>query len=157
MGNIKQDYCNVAVIIPCHNEGDTIYQVVNEFKNSLPQSRIYVYDNCSIDDTQEKAMHAGAIVRSENRKGKGNVVRRMFSEVDADYYILVDGDLTYDPVVASKMLEHLIEEKLDMLNIARIGEKSSYRKGHRFGNYLLTKTVKIIFLALKVRKKKPQS
>ena len=139
------NFQNVAVIIPCHNEGGTIYQVVNGFKNALPEAPIYVYDNCSTDDTQEKARDAGAIVRVEDRKGKGNVVRRMFSDVDADFYILVDGDLTYDPVVAPKMLVRLIKDKLDMLNIARIGEKGSYRKGHRLGNFLLTKTVKIIF------------
>ena len=139
------NFQNVAVIIPCHNEGGTIYQVVNGFKNALPEAPIYVYDNCSTDDTLEKARDAGAIVRFENRKGKGNVVRRMFSDVDADFYILVDGDLTYDPDVAPMMLERLIKGKLDMLNIARIGAKGSYRKGHRLGNFLLTKTVKIIF------------
>ena len=139
------NYKNVAVIIPCHNEGDTIYQVVNGFKNALPEAPIYVYDNCSTDDTLEKARDAGAIVRVEDRKGKGNVVRRMFSDVDADFYILVDGDLTYDQNVAPMMLDRLIKNKLDMLNIARNGEKGSYRKGHRFGNFLLTKTVSIIF------------
>ena len=139
------DYRNVAVIIPCFNEGEAISQVVHGFKNALPEAPIYVYDNCSTDDTQEKARDAGAIVRVEYRKGKGNVVRRLFSDVDADFYILVDGDSTYDPVVAPKMLERLIEDKLDMLNIARIGVKGSYRKGHRLGNYLLTKTVRIIF------------
>ena len=139
------NFQNVAVIIPCHNEGGTIFQVVNGFKNSLPEAPIYVYDNCSTDDTLEKARDAGAIVRFENRKGKGNVVRRMFSDVDADFYILVDGDLTYDPDVAHMMLERLIKDKLDMLNIARIGAKGSYRKGHRLGNFLLTKTVRMIF------------
>ena len=137
------DYRNVAVIIPCFNESEAISQVVHGFKNALPEAPIYVYDNCSTDDTLEKARDAGAIVRFENRKGKGNVVRRMFSDVDADFYILVDGDLTYDPVVAPRMLERLIKDKLDMLNIARIGAKGSYRKGHRLGNFLLTKTVKI--------------
>ena len=130
------DYRTVAVIIPCFNEGEAIYQVVHGFKNALPEAHIYVYDNCSTDDTQEKARDAGAIVRVEYRKGKGNVVRRMFSDVDAYFYILVDGDLTYDPDVAPMMLERLIKDKLDMLNIARIGPKESYRKGHRLGNFL---------------------
>ena len=101
------DYRNVAVIIPCFNEGEAISQVVHGFKNALPEAPIYDYDNCSTDDTQEKARDAGAIVRVEYRKGKGNVVRRLFSDVDADFYILVDGDFTYDPVVAPKMLERL--------------------------------------------------
>ena len=84
------DYANLAVLIPCHNEGETISKVVSGFKDALPGAPIYVYDNCSTDDTQEKARDAGAIVRLEYRKGKGNVVRRLFSDVDADFYILVD-------------------------------------------------------------------
>lgn len=138
-------YNKIAVLIPCHNEGKTVSQVVTGFKNVLPEADIYVYDNCSTDDTQIKARDAGAIVRTENKKGKGNVVRTMFSDVDAEFYILVDGDLTYDPVVAPKMIEHLFSEKLDMLNIGRIGGKESYRTGHRFGNFILTKTVQVIF------------
>ena len=139
------DYADVAVLIPCHNEGETIGEVVRCFKSNLPGASIYVYDNCSVDDTQEKAKNSGAIIGVENKQGKGNVVRKMFSDVDAEVYILVDGDLTYDPLVAPEMVERLIKEKLDMLNIARIGGRESYRKGHLLGNYLLTQTVKIIF------------
>jgi glycosyltransferase involved in cell wall biosynthesis len=139
------NYSNVAVLIPCHNEAETIRQVVSGFKGSLPQASVYVYDNCSTDDTKSVAENAGAIVKTEERIGKGNVVRRMFSDIDADYYIIVDGDLTYDPIVAPKMLSCLINDNLDMLNIARIGSKDSYRSGHRLGNFLLTKTVQVIF------------
>ena len=138
-------YTNVAVIIPCYNEAKSIGQVVTGFKDSLPGSVVYVYDNCSTDDTQKNAANAGAVVRTESNKGKGNVVRRMFSDVEADYYIMVDGDLTYDSAVAPKMIERLINDKLDMLNIARDGGKEAYRSGHKFGNLLLTKAVKIIF------------
>ena len=139
------DYKNVAVLIPCHNEAETISQVVAEFVSILPKASVYVYDNCSSDDTQSCAKKAGAIVRTENNKGKGNVVRRMFADIEADFYILVDGDLTYDSKVAPEMLNYLIEEDIDMLNIARIGNKESYRAGHRLGNFLLTKTVQFIF------------
>ena len=139
------EYKNVAVLIPCHNEADTISQVVSGFKNTLPNALIYVYDNCSTDDTQSVAKNAGAIVRTESKKGKGNVVRRMFADIEADFYILVDGDLTYDANVAPQMLKCLVEEKIDMLNISRIGDKESYRAGHVFGNLLLTKTVQFIF------------
>jgi glycosyltransferase involved in cell wall biosynthesis len=139
------DYKNVAVIIPCHNEAASISQVVAGFKNALPKACIYVYDNCSTDTTQDIAKKAGAIIGVEKKKGKGNVVRRMFADVEADIYLLVDGDLTYDPTVAPEMIDFLIENKLDMLNISRLGDKDSYRSGHRLGNYLLTTTVKKIF------------
>jgi len=139
------NYKNVAVLIPCHNEEEAISQVVSGFKDSLPDALVYVYDNCSTDETQSVAKKAGAIVRAEPKKGKGNVVRRMFADIEADIYILVDGDLTYDANVAPQMLKCLIEENLDMLNIARIGDNESYRTGHIFGNFLLTKTVQLIF------------
>ena len=139
------DYKNVAVIIPCHNEATSISQVVAGFKNALPNACIYVYDNCSTDKTQDIAKEAGAIIGVENKKGKGNVVRRMFADVEADIYLLVDGDLTYDPTVAPEMIDFLIDNKLDMLNVSRTGGKDSYRSGHRLGNYLLTTTVKKIF------------
>ena len=139
------DYSNVAVLIPCRDEAETISQVVDGFKAVLPNASIYVYDNCSTDDTQKIAEKAGAIVRNEDRIGKGNVVRRMFADVEADFYFLVDGDSTYDSTIAPQMLKCLIDENLDMLSIARLGEKDSYRSGHRLGNFLLTKTVKVIF------------
>lgn len=141
----KRDNPSVAIIIPCYNEGKTINSVVSGFRDVLPDSEVYVYDNCSTDDTYEQAKNAGAIVRRENKQGKGNVVRTMFADIDAEYYVLVDGDLTYDSDVAPEMIKYLAENKLDMLNIARKGGKEAYRKGHKLGNFLLTKTVKIIF------------
>jgi glycosyltransferase involved in cell wall biosynthesis len=138
-------YENVSVIIPCHNEEAAIARVVTEFKEYLPKAKIYVYDNQSTDQTQQEAKKSGAIVRYEQKKGKGNVVRRMFSDVDSDIYLLVDGDLTYDASVAPEMINYLVDNGLDMLNISRKGLEGSYRNGHRFGNYLLTKSAKIIF------------
>ena len=135
----------IAILIPCYNEESTIHKVVTEFRAILPKAIIYVYDNASTDNTALVARDAGAMVYQEPKKGKGNVTRRMFADVEADFYFLVDGDLTYDSVVAPKMLERLIDENLDMLSIARLGEKDSYRSGHRLGNFLLTKTVKVIF------------
>ena len=111
----------------------------------MPDAIVYVYDNCSTDNTQEQAKNAGAIVRIEKRQGKGNVIRTMFADVNADYYVLVDGDLTYDPKVAPEMIKHLIDNNLDMLNISRDGVAGAYRRGHKIGNFLLTKTVEVIF------------
>ena len=139
------DYKNIAILIPCHNEAETVKQVVTDFISEFQSSLVYVYDNCSTDNTQQIARDAGAIVRIENSKGKGNVVRRMFADVEADFYILVDGDHTYDSKVAPEMLKKLIDQDIDMLNIARIGNDHSYRAGHRLGNIMLTKTVKFIF------------
>lgn len=139
------EYSNIAILIPCYNEADTVSQVVTDFRNVFPKASVYVYDNCSTDETQKIAKDAGAIVKSEKNKGKGNVVRRMFADIEADFYILVDGDHTYDSKVAQKMLNQLIQEDIDMLNIARIGNDKSYRAGHRFGNFILTKAVQLIF------------
>jgi glycosyltransferase involved in cell wall biosynthesis len=141
----KEIGCGVAIIIPCYNEGETIHKVVSGFKEALPDAIVYVYDNCSTDNTQEQAKNAGAIVRIEKRQGKGNVIRTMFADVNADYYVLVDGDLTYDPKVAPEMIKHLIDNNLDMLNISRDGVAGAYRRGHKIGNFLLTKTVEVIF------------
>ena len=129
----------VAVLIPCHNEGACIASVVSDFKKSLPDAMVFVYDNNSTDDTFSEAQNAGAIVRSEPLQGKGNVVRRMFSDIDADIYILVDGDNTYDAASAPAMIEKFIDEHLDMLNGARVSDaEQAYRPGHRFGNAMLT-------------------
>lgn len=129
----------VAVLIPCHNEGACIASVVSDFKKSLPDAMVFVYDNNSTDDTVSEAQNAGAIVRSEPLQGKGNVVRRMFSDIDADIYILVDGDNTYDAASAPAMIEKFIDEHLDMLNGARVSDaEHAYRPGHRFGNAMLT-------------------
>ncbi len=132
----------IAVLIPCYNEEAAIAQVVRDFRRALPQAKIYVYDNNSKDRTIEAAMKAGAIVRREPLQGKGNVVRRMFADIEADVYVLVDGDATYDAASAPKMVQLLLDERLDMVNGARITNiEEAYRPGHRFGNWLLTSLV----------------
>lgn len=135
-----------AVLIPAYNEEAAIAQTVKEFKQALPHARIYVYDNNSKDRTTEVARAAGAIVRTERLQGKGNVVRRMFADIEADIYVLVDGDATYDAASAPAMIQLLLNEKLDMVNGARITQiEKAYRPGHRFGNWLLTSMVAWIF------------
>ncbi|HTC51221.1 MAG TPA: glycosyltransferase [Steroidobacteraceae bacterium] len=136
----------VAVLIPCHNEAATIAKVVSDFRRYLPDAQIYVYDNASTDDTLRVAQASGAIVRAEPLKGKGNVVRRMFADVDADIYLMVDGDGTYDAAAAPQLLGHLTGHGLDMVNCARVpAEDGVYRSGHRFGNRLLTGMVARVF------------
>jgi glycosyltransferase involved in cell wall biosynthesis len=136
----------VAVLIPCYNEAITIGGVVADFQSALPGARIYVYDNNSSDDTVEHARAAGATVRIERRQGKGYVVCRMFADVEADAYVLVDGDGTYDAADASTMIALLLDQQLDMVTGTRIETaKESYRRGHRFGNRLLTGLVRAIF------------
>lgn len=135
-----------AVLIPCYNEEAAVGKVVRAFRETLPQSKIYVYDNNSRDKTIEVAREAGATVRSEPLQGKGNVVRRMFADIEADVYVLVDGDATYDAAVAPQMIQTLLENNLDMVNGARVTAiKEAYRPGHRFGNWLLTGIVRWIF------------
>lgn len=137
---------SVAVLIPCLNEQAAIGQVVRDFRAALPEATIYVYDNASTDRTVEVARAAGAVVRIEPLRGKGNVVRRMFADVEADAYILVDGDDTYAATAAPAALEKLLAEQLDMVNVARVTEiQAAYRPGHRFGNALLTGVVARIF------------
>lgn len=137
---------SVAVIIPCYNEEITIARVVADFRQALPDATIYVYDNNSQDKTRELAASAGAVVRNEARQGKGNVVRRMFADVDADIYVLVDGDDTYDAASAPMLVEKLLREGLDMVNGRRLGGSAeAYRRGHRFGNVMLTSLVQFVF------------
>jgi glycosyltransferase involved in cell wall biosynthesis len=126
----------VAVLVPCRNEAPTVARVVAEFRAALPGCRVYVYDNDSTDGTGDLARKAGACVRCEARPGKGGVVRRMFAEVDADIYFLVDGDATYDAGSAPAMLARMTDEGLDMLTAVRDeGDRAgAYRRGHRFGN-----------------------
>lgn len=129
----------VAVLIPCFNEQAAVGQVVAAFREALPHAAIFVYDNNSSDDTAEVARAAGARVRQQPRQGKGNVVRRMFADIDADIYVLVDGDATYDPPSARLMIARLIDERLDMVVAARVDhEQAAYRPGHRFGNRVLS-------------------
>ena len=129
----------VAVLLPCYNEEAAIAATIAGFRAALPGAVIYVYDNNSRDRTREVAAKAGAIVRTERQQGKGNVVRRMFADVDADVYIMADGDLTYDPKAAPAMVDMLLDEQLDMVVGTRKHEqKDAYRGGHVLGNRLFT-------------------
>jgi glycosyltransferase involved in cell wall biosynthesis len=137
---------DVAVILPCYNEASTIAQVVADFRQYLPNARIYVFDNNSTDGTSEVARAAGAQVRRVALQGKGNVIRRMFADVDADVYVMVDGDNTYDASVASQLIETLVNEGLDMVVGCRVSdEAAAYRAGHRLGNVMLTGFAASIF------------
>ena len=140
----------IAVLIPCYNEEVAIGQVVRDFAGALPDARIFVYDNNSKDRTREVAVLAGAVVRTETLQGKGHVVRRMFSDIEADAYVLVDGDGTYDAAAAPEMVRRLLAEQLDMVNAQRIemegeGPVGAYRRGHRTGNRVLTGLVRCVF------------
>ena len=136
----------VVVLVPCFNEEAAIGQVVNDFRAALPHATVYVYDNNSTDRTAEVARAAGALVRRERHQGKGNVVRRMFSDVDADVYVLVDGDATYHAPSAPTMIDLLVEERLDMVVAARAHtDDAAYRRGHVTGNRLLTSFVDMVF------------
>lgn len=136
----------VAVLIPCLNEAAAIGKVIADFRAALPAARIFIYDNGSTDRTVEIAQAAGAIVREESLRGKGNVMRRMFADVEADIYVLVDGDDTYDAQSAPALVEHLIRNNLDMVNGARAeSSQAAYRAGHRLGNRLLTGLVAWFF------------
>ena len=136
----------VAVLVPCFNEAAAIHQVVTDFKAALPQATVYVYDNNSTDDTIAVANAAGAVVRTEKMRGKGNVVRRMYADIEADVYVLVDGDDTYEAEAAGPMVERLWTEQLDMINGQRITDiAAAYRAGHKLGNVVLTGIVRKIF------------
>ena len=132
-----RDSLRIAVLIPCHNEERTIGQVVVAYRRELPKANIYVYDNASTDGTARAAAAAGAIVRREPRIGKGHVVRRMFADVEADVYLIVDGDGTYDSTVARELVGALLNERADMVIGTRCpspGDTAAYRKGHKTGN-----------------------
>src|SRR6187397_813198 len=136
----------VAVLVPCFNEEAAIAQVVRDFRDALPHAAIYVYDNNSTDRTAEVARSAGAHVRREAHQGKGNVVRRMFADVDADIYVLVDGDATYDAPSVRRMIGRLIDGQLDMVVGTRVDHgKVAYRTGHRAGNRILSGFVAWVF------------
>lgn len=137
----------VAIILPCHNEEIAISKTVSDFKRELPGSVVYVFDNNSSDRTSEVAHSAGARVVQVSLMGKGNVVRRMFADVDADIYLMADGDSTYDAGSATKLISKLIDENLDMVVGCRVdqGESKNYRRGHRLGNRMLTDSVQRIF------------
>lgn len=143
---ISEHQTRIAVLVPCYNEEHAITKVVHDFRAAFPQATIYVYDNNSRDRTVELAAAAGAIVRREPLQGKGFVVRRMFSDIEADAYVLVDGDDTYDASVGPRMVSLLMDQQLDMVVGRRISdEEAAYRAGHRFGNALFTGTVAHLF------------
>jgi glycosyltransferase involved in cell wall biosynthesis len=136
----------IAVLIPCYNEAVAIPKVVADFRAALPHALIYVYDNNSTDDTVSVARAAGAIVRTETQQGKGHVVRRMFADVEADLYVLADGDDTYEAAAAPEMIRVLVDNQLDMVNGVRVTQvEAAYRHGHKFGNKVLTGMVRAIF------------
>src|ERR1700761_3118219 len=136
----------IAVLVPCFNEEAAVATVVADFRNALPSAKIFVYDNNSSDRTAEIARAAGAEVRSERRQGKGHVVRRMFADIDADIYVLVDGDATYDAPSAPGMIARLVNDHLDMVVGSRLDqEQAAYRRGHRTGNWLLTSFLSSVF------------
>lgn len=136
----------IAVLLPCYNEEAAIAQTVAGFRAALPTATIYVYDNNSSDRTGEVAAAAGAVVRIERMQGKGNVVRRMFADIDADVYVMADGDATYDAVAAPALVARLIDDQLDMVVGARKSEvEAAYRRGHRFGNAMLTGMLTEVF------------
>jgi len=148
----------IAVLVPCFNEEAAVATVIRDFRKALPQARILVYDNNSSDRTVAVAREAGAEVRSERRQGKGHVVRRMFADVDADIYVLVDGDATYDAASAPRMIEMLLSDHLDMVVGFRVDQaeaayrpgqvdqaEAAYRPGHRTGNWMLTSFLSSVF------------
>jgi glycosyltransferase involved in cell wall biosynthesis len=136
----------VAVLLPCYNEEAAIGQTVAAFLAALPSATVYVYDNNSRDRTREVAAAAGAVVRTERMQGKGHVVRRMFADVEADIYVMADGDATYDAAAAPELVQRLLGEQLDMVVGARRSEiEEAYRRGHRIGNRLLTGLLANIF------------
>src|SRR5437868_13133613 len=136
----------IAVLVPCFNEETAVATVVGDFRKALPSAQIYVYDNNSSDRTAVVAREAGAEVRSEYRQGKGHVVRRMFADVDADVYVLVDGDATYDAPSAPSMIDALLADHLDMVVGLRLDQsEAAYRRGHRTGNWMLTSFLSSVF------------
>jgi len=142
------DDLEIAVLVPCFNESAAIAKVVRDFRAALPHATVYVYDNNSTDDTAAVAAAAGAVVRRETRRGKGNVVRRMFQDIEADVYVMVDGDDTYDAQVAPRLVATLVDDNLDMVVGRRIEvHDAAYRAGHRLGNRVLTGLVRWLFAA----------
>jgi len=136
----------LAVLVPCYNEEAAISKVVEDFRAALPDAVIYVYDNNSKDQTMARARAAGAVVRSETRQGKGNVVRRMFADIEADIYVLVDGDDTYDAGASPRMIAQMISDGADLLTARRIHtDAAAYRRGHVLGNRMLTGLTALLF------------
>ena len=146
MDGSKATSMKIAVLLPCYNEEAAIVQTVAGFRAALPDAMIYVYDNNSSDCTVDVARAAGAVVRTERMQGKGNVVRRMFADIDADVYVMADGDATYEAAAAPALVARLVDEKLDMVVGARKSEiDDAYRRGHRIGNKMLTGMLTQVF------------
>jgi glycosyltransferase involved in cell wall biosynthesis len=147
LSSLSRAKLSVAVAIPCYNEAVSVTAVVEAFSKYLPQAEIYVYDNNSTDDTAALAAQAGANVRTERQQGKGNVVRRMFADIDADIIVIADGDNTYDAASAPALVDRLISDQLDMIVATRLesSDGAVFRSGHRFGNRALTTTVNRLF------------
>lgn len=139
----------VAVVVPCHNEEVTVGAVIDGFRTAMPQASIHIFDNLSTDQTAAVARSQGAHVWHVGHKGKGNVVRRMFADVDADVYVMADGDATYHAPSVCRLVDTLIDARMDMVVGSRVEEEQgvggAYRLGHRFGNQLLTGSVQLIF------------
>jgi len=137
---------NIAVLLPCYNEGKSVAAVVLGFRKALPGARIFVYDNNSVDDTAQQAAFAGATVVPSRRQGKGNVVRQMFADIDADIYLMADGDGTYDPTAAPRMIQTLLDDRADMVvGTRRNVRQDAGRNGHAFGNRLFNSVYKALF------------
>ena len=138
--------CRVAAIVPCHDEALTIAKVVNDLRAVVPGCAVYVYDNLSTDGTDEVARGVEAHVRYESLKGKGNVVRRAFGDIDADIYVLIDGDDTYDAGAVAVMIKTLFDGPFDhVVGVRQDNSVSAYRSGHRFGNAMFNKLVSVVF------------
>ena len=136
----------VAVLLPCYNEAGAIARTVTDFLAALPEATIYVYDNNSSDGSPDIAAGAGAVVRCVRQQGKGHVVRRMFADIDADIYVMADGDATYEAAAAPAMIQMMLAENFDMVVGARRSEvQAAYRRGHRFGNRALTMLLESLF------------
>ncbi len=135
----------IAALVPCYNEELTIAQVVADFKRYLPQATVYVYDNNSTDNTIAVAKQAGADVKKVMPKGKGNVIRRMFADIDADVYVIVDGDATYDLSVVNNLVNRLVDDELDMVVGTRSNNKEAYRLGHQWGNRVFNNIISFFF------------
>jgi glycosyltransferase involved in cell wall biosynthesis len=143
---MNDSQARIAVLVPCYNEEAAIAQVVAGFRRALPSASVYVYDNASTDQTITRAAAAGAVVRREPAKGKGNVVRRMFADIEADIYLLVDGDDTYDATAAPALVSMLVADGLDMVSGKRVhSAKAAYRRGHVLGNWLFRGLASFIF------------
>ena len=137
---------DLAVLIPCHNEEMTIEKVISDFKSFIPNALIYVYDNGSTDNTSKVASQLGVLVFHEPKIGKGNVIRRMFADIEADIFVMVDGDATYDASIVSNMIEELVNNNLDIVIATRkASTNNAYRSVHILGNKALTRAVSLIF------------